>query len=225
MKASRLSLVLPLLIPGLLAGCLIETGSSCSFMSIGGSGNLRTDGRDVAEFKRISAAGSMDVACKIGAPRSVEVTADDNLLQYVTTEVKDGTLEIGTKPGSYHFTKGLKVAVTTPELEKLSIAGSSDVEVSGLAGQRFSASIAGSGDLHATGRVDSLEASVAGSGALKLADLETREAKVHIAGSGDARVHATETLDVKIAGSGDVIYRGDPKVTRSIAGSGNVSKE
>jgi Putative auto-transporter adhesin, head GIN domain len=225
MKASRLSLVLPLLIPGLLAGCLIETSSSCSFMGISGSGHLQTESRTVAEFKRISAAGSMDVVANIGTPQKIEVTADDNLLQYVTTTVKDGTLEIAMKSGNYHFSKGFKITVTTPELEKVSIAGSSDVEVSGLQGSRFTASIAGSGDLHASGHVDTLEASVAGSGDLKLADLESRDAKIHIQGSGDARVHATQTLDVKIAGSGDVVYRGDPKVTRSIAGSGSVSKE
>jgi len=225
MNASRLSLALPLALASLLAGCLIETGSSCGFIGIGGSGTLKTESRSVPEFKRIGVNGSIDVTAKVGTPAAVDVTADDNLVEYITTEVKDGTLRIGTKPGSYRFSKGVKVAITTPELEKVSIAGSSDVNVSGLAGPRFAADIAGSGDLHAAGRVDKLDASIAGSGDLALVELESRDAKVHIAGSGDAHVHATETLEVKIAGSGDVTYRGDPKITRSIAGSGSVSKE
>lgn len=225
MNLPRMSIVLSLAVASLLAGCLIETGASCSFMGISGSGTLKTESRSVPAFKRIGVNGSADVTAKIGAPATVEVTADDNLLQYVTTEVRDGTLVIAMKSGSYHFSKGLKVAVTMPELEKVSIAGSSDVDVSGLAGASFAADIAGSGNLHATGRVEKLDASIAGSGDLKLADLESRDAKVHIAGSGGARVHATEALEVKIAGSGDVVYRGDPKLTRSIAGSGSVSQE
>jgi hypothetical protein len=136
----------------------------------------------------------------------------------------DGTLKIGMKSGSYSPSKGFKITVATPELEKVSVAGSSDIEVRGLKGPEFGAHISGSGDVHATGRVDKLDASISGSGDLKLADLETRDAKIKIAGSGDARVNATATLDVHIAGSGDVRYKGDPKITRSIAGSGNVSK-
>lgn len=225
MYLSRLRFVLPLAIPLLLAGCLIQTGSSCSFTGIGGSGVSKTESRSLPEFKRIATAGSVDVTAKIGTPASVGVTGDDNLLEYVTTEVTDGTLKIGMKSGSYHFTNGLKVAITTAELEKVSIAGSSDVDVAGLNGGTFAASIAGSGDIHASGRVDLLEVSVAGSGDLKLADLEAREAKVSIAGSGDARVNATQSLWVKIAGSGDVVYRGEPKLDKSIAGSGSVTKE
>jgi hypothetical protein len=225
MNLTRLRIVLPLAIPILLAGCLIQTGSSCSFMGIAGSGVQKTETRSVPDFKGISTAGSVDVTAKVGAPTHVEVSADDNLLQYVTTEVKDGTLHIGMKSGSYRFTRGLKVAITTPELDKVSIAGSSDVDVSGLQGAHFAASIAGSGDLHARGHVDTLEASVAGSGDLKLSELESRDAKVSIAGSGDARVNATQSLEIKIAGSGDVRYRGDPKVKQSIAGSGSVSRE
>jgi hypothetical protein len=225
MNLSRLSFLIPAAIPCLLAGCLMQSGSSCSFVGISGSGVQKTEVRSVADFERIATAGSVDVTAKVGSPAKVEVTGDDNLLEYVTTEVKDGTLEVGMKSGSYHFTHGLKVAITTPVLEKISIAGSSDVDVSGLKGERFGASIAGSGDLRASGQVESLEASVAGSGDLQLDDLESRDAQVSIAGSGDVRVHATQSLDVKIAGSGDVVYRGDPKITRSIAGSGSITKE
>ena len=113
MHAPRVSLVLSLALPILLAGCLIES-SSCDFVGVRGSGVLKTEARTVGEFKRISSRGSADVAVKIGSPASVEVTADDNLVQYVTTEVKDGTLEIGMKSGSYHFSKGLKVAIRRP---------------------------------------------------------------------------------------------------------------
>jgi hypothetical protein len=53
-------------------------------------------------------------------------------------------------------------------------------------------------------------------------NLEARDVGIRISGSGDAKVHATETLQVTIAGSGDVRYRGQPKVTKKISGSGDV---
>jgi hypothetical protein len=225
MNLNRMSLAVPILMSLVTVGCLINTSSSCSFMGITGSGVMKTETREVPDFKRISTAGSINVDATVGSPKSVAVTVDDNLMQYVTTEVVDGTLKVGMKSGNYSPSKGFKVTVTTAELEKVSIAGSSDVDVKGLKGSEFAAHISGSGDIHATGHVDKLDASISGSGDLKLADLESRDAKIKISGSGDARVNATETLDVHIAGSGDVRYRGQPKVTRSIAGSGNVSKE
>jgi hypothetical protein len=229
MKIVRIPSALALALPLVLAGCVIyadsDSGSSWSFSGINGSGNLVTETRSVPDFKRISTAGSMDVTVKVGSPTSVDVTADDNLLPYVTTEVVDGTLKIGMKSGRYHFTKGHKIAISTPALEKFAISGSSDVDIGGLDGERFEASISGSGDLHARGRVGSASGSISGSGDLDLRDLEARDVHVSIAGSGDARVNATEKLDVKIAGSGDVQYRGSPSVTKSVAGSGSVARE
>jgi hypothetical protein len=224
MNLNRMSLAVPIVMSLVTLGCLVNTSSSCSFMGISGSGVMKTESRDVADFKRITTTGSMNIDATIGSPKSVTITVDDNLMQYVTTEVDDGTLKIGMKSGSYSPSKGFKVTITTPTLEKVSVAGSSDVDVKGLKGPEFAAHISGSGDIHATGHVDKLDASISGSGDLKLVDLESRDAKVKIAGSGDARVNATATLDVHIAGSGDVRYKGEPKVTSSIAGSGNVSK-
>jgi hypothetical protein len=229
MKLIRIPTVLALAFPLVFGACVIYTDSDGSsgfgFTSISGSGHLQTESRSVPDFKRVSLAGSLDANVKVGAPTSVDVTADDNLLPYITTEVVDGTLKIGMKSGRYHFSKGRKITIATPALEKFSISGSADVDISGLDGERFEGSIAGSGDLRARGRVGSASGSISGSGDIDFADLEARDAKVSIAGSGDARMNATETLDVKIAGSGDVKYRGSPKLTKSVAGSGSIARE
>jgi hypothetical protein len=61
-----------------------------------------------------------------------------------------------------------------------------------------------------------------GNGDVHFADLVARTVAVAIRGSGDARVHATDELQVSIGGSGDVRYRGTPKITKAISGSGSV---
>jgi len=189
-----------------------------------GSGISKTESRAVTDFRRIVVEGSADLSVRVGDATSVSVTGDDNLVALVTTEVRDGSLVIGMKPGSYSTRVDLRVAITTPGLEALSIQGSSDAELSGISGETFSAEILGSGDVRASGKVDRLEAAVSGSGDLRLDGLESREAKVGISGSGDVDVWATEILVASVSGSGDVRYRGEPKVTKSVAGSGSVAR-
>ena len=192
--------------------------------TIDGSGVSKTETRTVTDFHRIAVDGCADLSVQVGGATSVAVTGDDNLVGFVTTEVRDGSLVIGMKSGSYSTHVNLRVAITTPGLDALSIRGSSDAEVSGIAGGSFSAEIKGSGDVRASGKVDRLDAVIAGSGDLHLDGLEAREANVGVSGSGDVEVWTTESLVASVSGSGDVRYRGDPKVTKSVAGSGSVSK-
>lgn len=192
--------------------------------TIEGSGVSKTESRTVTEFHRIVVEGSADLSVRVGEPTSLSVTGDDNLVDFVTTEVREGSLVLGMKPGSYSTRMGVRVAITVPSLDALSIRGSSDADLSGLSGESFSAEIRGSGDVRASGKVDRLDAGISGSGDLHLVGLEARAANVGISGSGDVEVWATETLVASVSGSGDVTYTGEPKVTKSVAGSGSVSK-
>jgi hypothetical protein len=151
------------------------------------------------------------------------VTCDDNLLQYVTTEVRGDTLHIGMQPGSYSFRRDLVVELSAPVLEAVSISGSGSAHVHGVSGGTFAATISGSGDVTAQGSVEHLSASVSGSGELRLAGLRARTAQVQISGSGDVRVDVSEDLNVQVSGSGDVRYSGNPRVLSNISGSGSVS--
>jgi hypothetical protein len=217
-----------------LAGCVFVVDSDGSHWhdghysnanSIHGSGVSKTEPRTVAEFRRVEVNGSCAVTLTAGSAASVTATADDNLLPLLVTEVRDGALVIEMKPGSYAPQTAMRVVATVPALDAVLVRGSSDIEVSGLAGERFSAEISGSGNVRARGKVDAVAARLSGSGDMRLLDLEAREANVEISGSGDVEVCATEALVASIAGSGSVSYKGDAaKVTKSIAGSGSVRK-
>jgi hypothetical protein len=193
--------------------------------SIQGSGVAKTEDRAIGDYKKVEVNGSCDVSLAVGSATGLSITADDNLLQYVVTEVRDGTLVVEMKSGSYSPQIHMKVTTTTPAVEAVRIRGSSDVDVKGLAGERFELEVDGSGDAKASGKVGSVVAKVSGSGDLNLSDVEARDATVEISGSGDVDVWATESVAVSVAGSGDVTYKGDPKkVTKSVAGSGSVRK-
>jgi hypothetical protein len=187
-----------------------------------GSGVAATEAREVGEFRRIASSGSIDVAVRCGQPVAISVTADDNLLPYLETEVRDGVLQVEMKSGSYSFEVQPRVEVRVPSLEGLAIEGSAGATIDGLDQPSLELSIAGSGEIEAAGKVERLFVSVAGSGGVGLFDLASQEAAVSISGSGKVEVRAERSLQATVSGSGDVFYRGSPRVIANVSGSGSV---
>lgn len=213
--------------------CVTSTSSDVHVFGDGsgplreGSGVERTETRRVDGFRRLRIVGGVDVAAAVGgAGWSAEVTADDNLLESITTEVRDDALVVSMESGRYAFDVGPEVRVTLPELTGVEVVGPADVTLTGLDGGALSVVTQGSGDVEAEGRVERLEARVLGSGELELEDLVARVAHVRVEGSGDVEVHATEALTVEVRGSGDVEVHGDPpELTSEVRGSGTVRRD
>lgn len=226
--------LLPLSLVAFLPGCMFvvesdgkvrganwwqdESSGNC----VVGSGVLASESREVAEFRAVRGSGSVDLVVRVGAGRAVLVRGDDNLIERIETVVEDGELRVRVRSGGYRTRQPLVVEISTPSLDELSLSGSGDAVISGLAGGAFSIHVSGSGDVRASGSLDELVVSLSGSGDVELTDLAARRASVALSGSGDARIHATEELTAAISGSGDVSYRGSPKVRKVVSGSGDV---
>ncbi|HEU0095790.1 MAG TPA: DUF2807 domain-containing protein, partial [Rhizomicrobium sp.] len=89
--------------------------------------------------------------------------------------------------------------------------------------EKLKVSIAGSGNIKATGKVGETEIHIAGAGDADLGEVVTRKTTIRIAGSGDTDVAPTESADIHIAGSGDVNLHANPKhLETHIAGSGRI---
>ncbi len=152
----------------------------------------------------------------------MRVTTDDNLAEFIRTEVVGHELAISrTQPMSPRIRPG--VEVTVPSLEVSSISGSGDAEISGIEGALFEARISGSGNITAAGRTERLDVAITASGDVDARELFADAVRVEISGSGDADVHASELIDIVTCGSGDATYRGNPSdVFENVTGSGDV---
>jgi hypothetical protein len=203
--------------------CLgLITIGNCNPNAIHGSGVSKTESRAVGSFSKIDLSGSPEVRVAVGSDTSVAVTADDNILPIIETKVEGDTLRINSKQ-SYSTSLGVKVNITVPSLNGVSISGSGDIKVTGLKAGDMDVSVTGSGNLTLSGGVDGLHARIVGSGDLRAGELAAKRVRVAVTGSGDAAVRATEELDASVTGSGDVRYFGHPhQVRRSVTGSGNI---
>jgi hypothetical protein len=204
----------------------------------------------VGSFDQIEVAGPYNVQVRTGANPSVSASGPQKMIEHMVVEVRGGKLEIHPErqKGWFHtgwnFHGSVNLTVTVPQLRGASIAGSGDIKVDQIKGDRFEGTVAGSGGIDVAALdVQTLKLAIAGSGGVKAGSGKAQDASFDIAGSGDIdakgvqvqtanasiagsgniATNATGTADVSIMGSGDVQVTGGAKCKISKAGSGNVS--
>ena len=89
----RLSMWLALMV--LMAASLACAVPFVGIRTIKGSGNVVTEERDVSGFDRVALSGFGEVIITQGDKESLTVETDDNLMRYIETKVRGGTLELG----------------------------------------------------------------------------------------------------------------------------------
>ena len=207
----------------LLVGCNGMISVFHDGPQIKGSGKVKTENRKVGSFSKIETRGSADCKVTVGKSTSVSVSADDNILPLVKTYIEKDTLIIETK-GSFSTHNPLKVTITTPKLNSFAVEGSGDSTITGVNAESFAVAISGSGNIDASGRADTLTASIDGSGDMNLYNMKSKDATASISGSGNIELFAIGNLTAQISGSGDITYAGHPKnVTKAVSGSGEIS--
>lgn len=225
---------------------------SCSAQwgkTIKGNGNNVTIERNTGDYDGVSVSGWFDVDLVSGNEGEITLTGEENLLEYIITEVKDGKLVIKTEKGvnlkTSNWKSGIHITVPVESISSVSMSGSGDIvgktkiktddfktAMSGsgditldLDVQNISASMSGSGDITLSGDTTNFEATISGSGDIEAYDLEADNVDATISGSADIQVTANKSLKARVSGSGDISYRGNPeKVNTKTSGSGDISK-
>jgi hypothetical protein len=207
-----------------LAWVLTRDGSESSTV-VPGSGVTASETRDVAPFSAVELAGANDVTIGVGGEQRVVVSADDNLIELVTTDVRDDVLVIDTS-GSFDAVTPMRVEITVPTLDDISLSGSGAIVVDGHELDELTVAIPGAGSVRAVGTAAMLDVDLSGTGEADLAQLVARDATVDVSGAGAVLVHVTGALEVDVSGTGSVSYAGDPdEVEQSITGTGTVTGE
>jgi hypothetical protein len=203
-----------------------------------------TEERDVSGFDSVALSGFGEVIITQGDEESLTVETDDNLMQYIETQVRGGTLELGFTDDDILLrpSKSIIFRLSVIDLTALDSSGAGKFEIDELDADRLEVTLSGAGDI----RIDSLTATdlvvtVSGAGNIELAgqvktqevnlnalgnyvapDLESQAATVRISGAGSASIWVLDTLDVTISGAGNVEYFGSPEVSKNISGVGSV---
>ncbi len=180
------------------------------FFGVGGvegSGNLVTETREVGSFTRIDVRGGANVELTVDPSllQSVSVTYDDNVIDFIVTEVAGNTLVIDTR-GSFSTTGGPRrlVTVKTDRIEVIEASGGADVT--------------------GNGATESYRLQASGGSDVDLLDLHASSVEIDASGGTEVWVFASESVTAEASGAADVEVSGSPaNVTISESGVADVS--
>ena len=211
-----------------------------------GEGPLVTQTRTVGNFTGVSSEMSGKVNFTIAPDYKVEITAQQNILDVLNTNVVNGVLHIDfknnvrvkqhedlliniTAPYADYFrlsgsgNMNVQGDITTNNL-KVTLSGSGDITVQKAAiADKIDTDISGSGNISiAGGSAVNEDVDISGSGKVEMAGVDAQNAVTHTSGSGDVKLALSTNLDAHISGSGSVYYHGNPIISTHISGSGRV---
>ena len=190
-----------------------------------GSNRIVSQRRPVSNFRVIEVRDAAEVVVRVGPSPSLVITADDNLLPLLRTDIRDGNRLVIESSRSYRTRRSPRITITVPRLSAFALRGSGDAVIDGVNGSELALALSGSGNVQARGRSGSLSVAINGSGDVDTSGLVAGSAAVAISGSGDAIVRTNGALTGVIRGSGTVHYIGRPTpIAVRVAGSGSVSR-
>jgi len=212
-----------------------------------GSGNLETEQYAFTNFTKIEISSAFEFEIKQSGSYSINVTADDNVIDRVQISQDGQTLKIrvGGVPTSFRSVT-LKALVTMPQLGGLTVSGATRGIVSGF-NSTEAVSIAVSGASRVTGDItagdigfdvsgastvqlegsaDDMVAVVSGACTFNLDDFTVNNADVNISGVSTGTINLDGRLDANVSGASTLLYIGDPVMgTINVSGASTLGKK
>ena len=222
----KISVVILLLAFALSACSVNGYPISVTNEKVNGSGKIVTESRDIADIDKVDLKSIGNLTIIQGDTESLTITADDNLMPYITSDVFNHTLEIGMKPNfSVDPTQTIEYKLTVKSLSSITLSGFGNINAEELSGEDIEVKLSGSGNL-TVGNFKSENAllRVSGFGNINVDDMVVDQPTFEITGSGNVKVDKMQavTLDVNISGFGDADIIGVAKAQNiQIIGSGN----
>lgn len=207
-----------LLLTVLAAGC-----HHGMYSGIAGSGKRELQKREVAPFTSITTEGAFAIEVTCQKSLGLEVEGDDNVLDYVTSEVSNNVLRLkNTK--NYSVNEPVKFKISVPNLEALSVSGAGKIEIKGVNNDKFEIDSSGAPTISVSGTTKVIDIDTSGAGKIDTHNLHASRGIVDSKGVSRVDLDVADQLDVTVSGPSSVFYKGDPVVNKTIRGPGKVEK-
>jgi hypothetical protein len=182
-----------------------------------GSGVSKTETRTVAAFTGVAAATGLEVEVHAGAPASVKLVGDDNVLPLVETEVSGTELHVSFKRGHHVRTeKPIHVDVTLPVLKSLSASGGVHLAASGVAADALDVHASSGVSVKVSGTATTLTVEASSGARLDAGELLAKSATVHASSGTSVTLRASESVRGDAASGASVRVLGKP-ATQSVS--------
>lgn len=222
--------------------------SSCIKKSIKPSNNITMESRQHSGYDKIDVSDAMEVILTMDTQESVVVEANENLHQYILTDVVSGTLKIRLK-NNIRVKSGasIKIYVNALAIDDIRIDGASRVELTNdLITSNFNLDVSGASsfqggftavdsdiDISGASKVEiwgsTTNANAKISGASNLADFAftiTDYLNIDLSGASKAELTVDGTMDIEASGASTFNYKGDGLIDNlNLSGASSVNKK
>ena len=212
-----------------------------------GSGNLETEAYTFANFTRVEISSAFEFEIEQSGSYSINVTADDNVIDRVQISQDGQTLKIriGGTPTIFRSVT-LKALVTMPQLGGLTVSGASrgtvsgftsteglDITVSGasrvtgdITAGDIGFDVSGASTVQFEGSAGDMVAVVSGACTFNLGDFTVNNANVNVSGASTGTINLDGRLDANVSGASTLLYIGDPTMgTINVSGASTLKEK
>lgn len=188
-----------------------------------GSGTVAVESRELADFDSIEVGGVFQVEITAQKDFAVEIEADDNLLQYIKTEVSGGRLEISTDK-RIKTSNPIRVRISAPNIERLDASGASRVSLTNINNAELTVDTSGASKINIAGETSNLIVDVSGASQIDAEGLKTVNANVEASGASHVNLNVSGELRSDASGASRITYSGTPNVSKKTSGASTVSQ-
>ena len=231
MKKIGIMVFIAALVVGLAVANIFSFGKSTgrffnfsfNIKGVKGSGQMASDARNAAGFKGVDVGGVFQVEITAQKDFSVEVDADDNLMQYIKTEVRNGVLYIETER-KISPSGPIRVRVSAPEIENLDVSGVANVIATNIMTDELVLDSSGAAKINISGEVGKFVVDVSGATKIDAENLVVGDATVDASGASTVALNVSCELRADTSGASKIVYSGTPtSVKKSTSGASRVS--
>jgi Putative auto-transporter adhesin, head GIN domain len=184
-----------------------------------GSGVIVSESRPVSGFTAVTVTSPLRLVLEQAGRESLEVTADDNVLRLVQSEVRGGRLFLGFVSNT-SLTRIHEVVcrVTMSDVRNVEASGAARLEMRGIAAARLGVQLSGAVIASASGTAEELTLDVSGASRWTAGDLHSRKVAANVSGVSYGLVRARDALVASVSGASVLEYFGNPDVVPTIDG-------
>ena len=190
--------------------------------SVNGSGVMRSEVREIAGFNGVDVGGVFQVEVVLGKDYAVEIEADDNLHQHISTEVRGGVLKIASAE-RLKSESPIRIRVSAPDIETVEASGASKVSIQGVNNSELAIDTSGASKVSLEGVTANLRINVSGASKIEASALKADSAVVDASGASSVEIHVTDRLVSEASGASKISYSGNPgSVEKKASGAGKI---
>jgi hypothetical protein len=203
----------------LVVAALAAPACNAIVPTVAGSGHVIAEQRDVGDFSKVRVSTAINATIIVGPDAALQVTADDNLMGSINTDVTAGRLVVSSRPGTQPSTQ-ISVAITVPNLEELEVDSAASAIATGVNNPTFQAEADSAGSLTARGNSDNVDVTAMSAGTADLGGIPAQTASVNVGSGARATVNVQQSVGGSVESGGVVHVEGQPQTVNVTTNSG-----